>query len=280
VTSQGASLVEVGTTNRTRAEDFERALATGSLDVGMVLSVHRSNYRISGFTEAPTIASLSAVARPRQIPLVVDTGSGLLDARLGWLADAGGQVPSLPWLAEEPGSKQTLEAGADLIVFSGDKLMGGPQSGIIAGRADLVEKCARHPLARALRPGGSVLAELQQICMVYLDGRARTIPFWEMACRSVDSLRTRADHIVSSFEGGVSAVPCVSVPGGGTMPDAEIPSYGVLLESNHLRGLRGSSVPIIGRTQGDDTLLDLRTVDPLDDATLISAIEHLPAPGA
>jgi L-seryl-tRNA(Ser) seleniumtransferase len=272
LTSQGASLVEVGTTNRTRAEDFERALSRGSANVGMVLSVHRSNYSISGFTESPTIAQLSAVSQARRVPLVVDTGSGLLDSRLPWLADAGGRVPSLPWLAAEPGSKQTLEAGADVIVFSGDKLMGGPQCGIVAGRKDLVDQCAQHPLARALRPGGSVLGELQQVCLQYLNGDARSLPFWEMACRSVESLRTRAEHIAASCNSDVSAVACISVPGGGTLPDAEIPSYGVLVPGNHLGRLRKAYPPVIARTQGNDTLIDLRTVDPLDDQLIVELL--------
>jgi L-seryl-tRNA(Ser) seleniumtransferase len=275
--SQGARLVEVGTTNRTRAADYERVLSSGSADVGMVLSVHRSNYRISGFTETTSVAQLAAVAKPRRVPVVVDTGSGLLDSRMPWLADASGKVPALPWLAEEPANRQTLEAGADLIVFSGDKLLGGPQAGVIAGRADLVEQCAKHPLARALRPGGTVLGELQSVCAAYLDRRARELPFWEMACRPIDQLRTRAEHIAQSLGVHVGATSCMSVPGGGTLPDAEIPSYGLLIEGNHLRTLRDGRPPIIARTQGDNTLLDLRTVDPLDDQLLISRLSALPS---
>ncbi len=274
LTSQGARLVEVGTTNRTRAADYERALSSGVADVGMVLSVHRSNYRISGFTESATVAQLAAVARPRRVPVVVDTGSGLLDARMPWLADASGKVPALPWLAEEPASRQTLEAGADLIVFSGDKLMGGPQAGVIAGRADLVERCARHPLARALRPGGTVLAELQSVCAAYMNREARQLPFWEMACRSVDDLRMRAEQLVASGA-TATAVACLSVPGGGTLPDAEIPSYGLLVEGNQLAVLRRGRPPIVARTQGNNTLLDLRTVDPVDDEVLSQRLSHL-----
>ncbi len=274
--SQGAQLIEVGTTNRTRASDYERAVATRSSNVGMILSVHRSNYRISGFTETPTVRELAAVAGPRRIPLVVDTGSGLLDARLPWLADASGSVPDLPWLAEEPASRQTLQAGADLIVFSGDKLLGGPQAGVIAGRKDLVDRCASHPLARALRPGGTVLAELQEICLKYLDGRAREVPFWEMAVRSVQSLRTRAEQIAEALQlANVTACPCNSVPGGGTLPDAEIPSYGIVIGGNRTAQLRRQSPPVVGRVVNGNTVIDLRTVDPLDDALLISIIGSL-----
>jgi L-seryl-tRNA(Ser) seleniumtransferase len=279
LSSQGARLVEVGTTNRTRAADYERVLCSGAADVGMVLSVHRSNYRISGFTETTSVAQLSAVARPRRVPVVVDTGSGLLDSRMPWLADSSGKVPSLPWLADEPANRQTLDAGADLIVFSGDKLLGGPQAGVIAGRADLVDQCAKHPLARALRPGGTVLGELQSVCAAYLDRRARELPFWEMACRPVEQLRRRADDIVSTVgrlaDGSFTATACMSVPGGGTLPDAEIPSYGLLMAGNHLRMLREGRPPIIARTQGDSTLLDLRTVDPLDDLLLIERLSAL-----
>ncbi len=271
--SQGAALVEVGTTNRTRVADYERAMASGTTNVGMVLSVHRSNYRISGFTETPTTNQLAAATRARRVPLVVDTGSGLLDSRMPWLADAGGKVPSLPWLAHEPASKQTLEAGADVIVFSGDKLLGGPQAGIIAGRADLVNRCASHPLARALRPGGTVLSELQDVCMLYLDGRARQIPFWEMATRDVTTLRMRAEHIAASVTSdAVTAQTCTSVPGGGTLPDAEIPSYGVFIAGDRAAALRNRTPAVIARTTSDTTVIDLRTVDPMDDEVLVHAI--------
>ena len=274
--SQGAALVEVGTTNRTRAADYERAMATGTANVGMVLSVHRSNYRISGFTETPTVSQLATVTRPRRVPLVVDTGSGLLDSKMPWLADSSGRVPALAWLALEPASKQTLDAGADLIVFSGDKLLGGPQAGIIAGRADLVNRCASHPLARALRPGGTVLSELQETCMLYLDGRAREIPFWEMATREVATLTTRAEHISTSLSSSaVLAQPCTSVPGGGTLPDAEIPSFGVVIAGDHTAALRQQTPAVIARTTSGTTVIDLRTVDPTDDDVLIDAIRAI-----
>jgi L-seryl-tRNA(Ser) seleniumtransferase len=278
LTANGARLVEVGTTNRTRLADYERVMNSGTSDVGMVLSVHRSNYRISGFTESTPIAALSGVTKQRRIPLVVDTGSGLLDSRLPWLADASGRVPALPWLSDEPGSRQTIEAGADLIVFSGDKLMGGPQAGIIAGRKGLVDACAAHPLARALRPGGAVLGELQQVCLTYLDGRARELPFWEMACRPVDELRRRAESIVAAVSrADVVAAPCDSVPGGGTLPDALIPSFGLLILRDHTKALRRRVPPIIARATPDGTVVDLRTVDPKDDSELVRALIELPA---
>ena len=155
----GARLVEVGTTNRTRVDDFAAAVDAPHTNVGVVLRVHQSNYKIVGFTEAPTTSQLADLGAP----LVVDTGSGLLDSRCPWLK---GNPPG--WLADEPAARQTLEAGAGLVTFSGDKLFGGPQAGIIAGDAELVRRCAKHPLARALRPGSLVLAALQQTALASL----------------------------------------------------------------------------------------------------------------
>ncbi|HEX7096713.1 MAG TPA: L-seryl-tRNA(Sec) selenium transferase, partial [Acidimicrobiales bacterium] len=152
----GARLVEVGTTNRTRLADYRRVIDDPSRDTALVLQVHKSNYRIVGFTESVRTADLAQLGPP----LVCDIGSGLLDAACPWLRDG-----PPPWLRGEPAAKQVLEDGAALVTFSGDKLLGGPQAGIIAGRADLVEACARHPLARALRPGSLVLGALQQLML-------------------------------------------------------------------------------------------------------------------
>ncbi|MDO9176062.1 MAG: L-seryl-tRNA(Sec) selenium transferase, partial [Actinomycetota bacterium] len=166
----GAHLVDVGTTNRTRLSDYSKALARASADVALVLKVHPSNYRIEGFVEDTPVAQLATLG----VPVVADIGSGLIDANCPWLSG-----PPPAWLAGEPAAKQTLAAGAALVTFSGDKLLGGPQAGIIAGRADLVAACAAHPLARALRPGGHVLFALQQLALSYLDRSAATsIPFW------------------------------------------------------------------------------------------------------
>src|SRR5690606_9460991 len=130
-------------------------------------------------------------------PVVADIGSGLLDTACPWLA--GGPPP---WLAGEPAARQTLEAGADLVTFSGDKLVGGPQAGILAGRADLVQRCAQHPLARAVRPGGLVLAALQDVALAYLERRGADIPFWRMATTTVDELRSRAFGVAASAATG------------------------------------------------------------------------------
>jgi len=257
----GARLIEVGTTNRTRLADFERAIAEHGDDAGVVLQVHQSNYKIIGFTEAPRTAELATIDRP----LVADIGSGLLDSRCGWLKSG---PPG--WLAEEPAARQTLEAGADLVTFSGDKLFGGPQAGIIAGRADLIATISRHPLARALRPGSLVLGALQDTALAYLNGDGDTIPFWRMAALSVDELRTRA---VSLGTGEV--VDTDSTPGGGTLPEVAIPSAGVAVTGDHRERLRQRARPIIARVTDGRTIVDLRTVEPGDDHEVAAALSSL-----
>jgi L-seryl-tRNA(Ser) seleniumtransferase len=152
IEQSGARLVDVGTTNRTRVADYAKAIDRPDVDAAMVLKVHPSNYRVEGFVEETSIADLATL----DVPVVADIGSGLVDATCPWLP---GAPPA--WLAGEPAALQAISDGADLITFSGDKLLGGPQAGIIAGRADLVDQCLLHPLARALRPGGLVLAALQ-----------------------------------------------------------------------------------------------------------------------
>jgi L-seryl-tRNA(Ser) seleniumtransferase len=261
----GARLVEVGTTNRTRRGDFERAVATHGADLALLLKVHQSNYRIVGFTESVGVHELRGLGPP----VVADIGSGLLDVACPWLP--GGPPP---WLRGEPAARQALAAGADLVTFSGDKLAGGPQAGIIAGRADLVERCARHPLARALRPGGLVLSALQATALAYLDRRGHDIPFWRMATTPVADLRSRALAVVASAGIG-QVVELASAPGGGTLPGVEIPSAGVALAGDHLAALRAWHRPVIARVESDTTLLDLRSVDPGEDSEIASALSAL-----
>jgi L-seryl-tRNA(Ser) seleniumtransferase len=243
--SSGAQLVEVGTTNRTRLADYAEAGAA------VALKVHPSNYRLSGFTESVTTRQLATLDGP----LIVDIGSGLLDAATPWLADG---PPA--WLVGEPAARQTLADGAALVTFSGDKLLGGPQAGVIAGNADLVARCAAHPLARALRPGGLVLAALQATALAYLRRDGDAIPFWRMATTPVDSLRARAKAL-----GVGEVIACASVTGGGTLPGVELPSAGVAIDGDRLEALRASDPPIIARVEAGRTICDLRTVDPHDD---------------
>jgi L-seryl-tRNA(Ser) seleniumtransferase len=262
----GARLVDVGTTNRTRLADYQRAIVRPGNDIAVVLKVHPSNYRVDGFVESTPISELAGLG----VPLVADIGSGLIDADVPWL---GGPPPA--WLAGEPAAVQTLEAGADLVTFSGDKLLGGPQSGIIAGGRQLVAACAAHPLARALRCGGHVLAALQQVALAYL---ARTvasdIPFWRMAAQPVVELRERAEKIVAAA--GIGAVTDTeSVPGAGSAPGVTIPSCGVVLEGDHLVALRAQRTPIVARVREGRTFLDLRSVDPGDDEIVAGALTGL-----
>lgn len=260
----GARLVEVGTTNRTRLADYRRAADAPDTDVAILLKVHRSNYTISGFTEDTTVKALASL----DLPVVVDLGSGLLDAACPWL---DGGPPR--WLGDEPAARQTLADGAGLVLFSGDKLLGGPQAGIIAGRADLVRACARHPLYRAFRPGGLVLAALQEVALSYLDRSAGHLPFWRMATAPVDELRRRAGALAEAVP-GAEVVDCVSVTGGGTLPGVEIPSAGVAVDGDRTTALRGHQPPVIARVDEARTIVDLRTVEPDDDEVLVRALSE------
>ena len=253
----GARLVEVGTTNRTRRTDF--VAAAQQHDLALLLSIHQSNYRITGFTESTTVEQLSSIGPP----VVADIGSGLLDASCPWL-----DGPPPAWLEGEPAAVQTLKAGAGLVAFSGDKLLGGPQAGIIAGRADLVAQCAGHPLARAVRTGDLVLQALQETTLAYLRRDGQAIPFWRMASLPVEALRHRAEGL-----GVGEVVDTMAVPGGGTLPGVEIPSAGVRLDGDLTDALRAADPPVVARVADDATYLDLRTVDPADDALVAGAVK-------
>ncbi len=261
----GANLVEVGTTNRTRLADFASATQNPAHDTALALKVHQSNYRIVGFTEVVTVAEMASL----DVPVVADIGSGLVDAACPWLADG----PPV-WLVGEPAARQSLADGAALVTFSGDKLFGGPQAGVIAGRADLVQQCARHPLARALRPGSLVLGALQQVTLAYLRRDGPAIEFWRMASLAVASLQSRAQAVVG--ESGVGELAeMASVPGGGTLPGAAIDSCGVVLDGDHTAALRAGTPPVVARVSDGRTWLDMRTVAPGDDQHVIAALKAL-----
>ena len=254
----GCELVEVGTTNRTRLSDYRAAVDD---NVALLLKVHQSNYRMVGFTEEVGVAALTGLGPP----VVADIGSGLLDATTPWLA---GGPPA--WLAGEPAARQTLAAGAGLVTFSGDKLMGGPQAGILAGRRDLVAACARHPLNRALRPGGLVLAALQETALAYLRRDGDAIPFWRMAAAPIEGLRARAEAL-----GVGKVVDTVAVAGGGSVPGQDVPSAGVAVDGDHAATLRAGDPPVVARVHEGMTVCDLRTVDPADDVVLSSLLGAL-----
>jgi L-seryl-tRNA(Ser) seleniumtransferase len=263
----GARLVDVGTTNRTRLSDYQRAIVRPGTDVAIVLKVHPSNYRVEGFVEETTVSELATL----DVPVVADIGSGLLDASVPWL-----HGPPPAWLAGEPAAVQTLAAGAALVTFSGDKLLGGPQAGIIAGRADLVERCAQHPLARALRCGGLVLAALQDVALSYLARTVTTdIAFWRMVDRPVGSLLGRAERIVAAAGVG-RVVETDALPGAGSAPGVTMPSAGIVIEGDHLASLRDHEPPVVARARDGRTYLDLRSVDPADDDVLIAALGRTP----
>lgn len=260
----GAHLVDVGTTNRTRLNDYSKAFTRKNADVALVLKVHPSNYRVEGFVEDTPVDQLATLPAP----VVADIGSGLIDANTPWL---GGPPPA--WLAGEPAAKQTLGAGAKLITFSGDKLLGGPQSGIIAGDAALVAACMRHPLARALRPGAHVLLMLQQVAMSYLDRTAaQAIPFWRMVATTNQELRSRASAIIAAAGVG-DTVDSDAIPGAGSAPGTTIASVAVRVRGDHLAALRHhGGTPIVARARDGFTYLDLRSVREDDDPLLAAAL--------
>ena len=262
----GARLVDVGTTNRTRLSDYARAIERAGNDIALVMKIHPSNYRVDGFVEATSVAELATLG----VPVVADIGSGLIDANVPWLR---GAPPA--WLAGEPAAVQALADGADLVTFSADKLLGGPQAGIIVGSTDLVERCGRHPLARALRCGGLVLNALQELALTYLDKRAACdVAFWRMVDQSVDELRARADRIVDDAGVG-SVIDTLALPGAGSAPGVGMPSIGVAVPGDRLVELRAHTTPVIARTRDGQTVLDLRSVDADDDPIVSAALASL-----
>ena len=267
VTEQsGARLVDVGTTNRTRLRDYKKAIDKRGNDIALVLKVHPSNYRVSGFVEDTPVAELATLS----VPVAVDIGSGLIDNTCPWLES---RAPS--WLSNEPAARQTIKDGAALVMFSGDKLFGGPQCGVIAGRADLIEACAQHPLARALRPGSSTMFAMQSLAISYL-GRTATndIAFWKMATIAITELQSRAEKIIAAAKTGEICM-LDSIPGAGSAPGATIASIGIVVNGDYLSKLRMYDTPIIARVKDNKTFLDLRTIQPDDDAIVVQALQRL-----
>ena len=261
----GAQLVDVGTTNRTRLADYRKAIGRTNADVAAILKVHPSNYRIEGFVETTSVADLATL----DVPVIADIGSGLIDATCPWISG-----PPPAWLHGEPAARQSLDDGAALVTFSGDKLFGGPQAGIIAGRADLVAHCAQHPLMRALRPGMHVMALMQRTTMAYLDRTVTTdIPFWAMIAATTDDLQLRAGEIIAAA--GVGEIEATeAVPGAGSAPGTTIPSIGIRIAGDRLSVLRSCDPPVVARTRDGSTLLDLRTVEPGSDASVAAALRR------
>jgi len=248
----GASLVEVGTTNRTRAADYERA-ANEATALALLLRVHQSNFRVVGFTEQPSLAELAAVARRHGVPLLDDLGSGaLID------------------LSDEPTVQGSLAAGADLVCFSGDKLLGGAQAGIVVGRADLIERLRRHPLHRALRADKLGLAALEGTLLLYLDpARALSeVPVLRMLHEESGVVRARAERLAKAVGGEVEET--VARVGGGALPLSELPSFACTIEEALTAPLRLHEPPVVGIVRDGRLLLDCRTLSD-DEADEVAA---------
>ncbi len=266
--ANGVELVEVGTTNRTRLSDYERVIDS----VDFVLKVHPSNFRIDGFTEEVSYADLCELASASSTPVVADVGSGLIDAEAPWLGTAARR-----WLDGEPGVKQTLEAGVDLVLFSGDKLFGGPQAGIIVGKEPLVSRLATNPVARALRLDGSSIATLAETAAAYLDQRVLDIPFWAMAALAPEEVGDRASAVARGIP-GTAVVDGESLPGAGSVPGATIPTKVIRIEGDADRvwkELASGPGHVIGSRKDGATHLDLRSVIPEDDAVVRAGLERI-----
>lgn len=246
----GAHLVEVGTTNRVHLSDYENAIQESV--PALVMRAHRSNFQIIGFTSEPSLEEIVRVSHGLGIPVLDDLGSGsLLDT-------------AAYSLGHEPMVQESLAAGADLVCFSGDKLLGGPQAGMIVGKSDLINKLKRHPLARAIRVDKLCLAALSTTLLHYLKDEAeRDVPIWRMISTSLEEIRTRAKSWQEQIGQG-EVIPGESTVGGGSLPGETLPTYLLAIDSpsaNHfLNQLRHASPPVIARAQEDRVVLDPRTV--------------------
>jgi L-seryl-tRNA(Ser) seleniumtransferase len=261
----GARLIEVGTTNQVHRFDYENALQEGK--IALTLRAHRSNFQIIGFAGEPTLQEIAEISHRAGVPVVDDLGSGsFLDtAQFG--------------LGHEPMVQESLAAGADLVCFSGDKLLGGPQAGIILGRRDLVARLHKHPLARALRADKLCLAGLSATLLHYLkDEAVSQIPVWRMISASPEDLSRRATAWLAELGNG-RLVPGESTVGGGSLPGETIPttllSLGVKRPNRALAQLRAAQPPVIARLQDDRLALDPRTVLPEQEPALLAALHQL-----
>jgi L-seryl-tRNA(Ser) seleniumtransferase len=259
----GARLLEVGTTNRVHLADYENAVEENP---ALFFRAHRSNFRLLGFTSEPTLAEIASIAHQAGLPLVDDLGSGsLLDT-------------ALFGLGHEPMVQESLQAGVDLVCFSGDKLLGGPQAGIILGRAELVNKLKKHPLARAIRADKLCLAALSATLTHYLkDEVLSEVPVWQMISMPLEKIRSRAEAWVGSLGQG-EVIAGESTVGGGSLPGETLPTFLLALSvrnpNNMLARLRQAHPPVIARLQDNCLVFDPRTVLVEQDTVLRSIISE------
>jgi len=269
----GATLVEVGTTNRTYVSDYEQAINPER--TGLLLSVHHSNYQITGFTAQPSLAEMADLAHRYDIPFMEDLGSGTL-------------LDTAPFgLAHEPTIQESVAAGVDIITASGDKLLGGPQAGLILGKADIIDKLKKHPLIRALRVDKITLAALQATLLAYLEDRVLDeVPVWRMISANTNTLARRArkwraalqnETQLSSLK--LQVVDSVSTVGGGSLPGQTLPTKALAISVDGVDALaeklrhRQDAPPVIARIEDNRLLLDPRTVLPEQDRVLIAALK-------
>jgi L-seryl-tRNA(Ser) seleniumtransferase len=290
----GATLREVGTTNKTRAADYAAAITEKT---ALILRVHPSNFTIEGFTERPHLAELVAIGKKFNIPVAEDLGSGnVSDQRSDTVSDPGSDAVSDPGsdAVSDPGSDAvsdptvaaTIAAGVDVCCFSGDKLLGGPQAGIIVGRRAQIDRIRKHPLMRALRVDKMTYAALEATLAEYVAGRAQTtVPVQRMLTMTAAEIRARADAVANAIHGNhgwrADVVKGVSAIGGGSAPGVELPTWVVAIEKTGTTpdsleaALRRQAPPIIARIERDRVLLDLRTVLPEQDSALLTCIARL-----
>jgi L-seryl-tRNA(Ser) seleniumtransferase len=264
--ASGAELVEVGTTNRTRLADYTAVVDT----VDAILKVHPSNYRIDGFAEEATYAELAQLSATHGVPFIADVGSGLIDERAPWLSER-----DRSWLAREPGVIQTIRSGADLVLFSGDKLLGGPQGGIIVGTGEAVALARSHPIARAVRLDGSSIAAIADTFELYANQQTARIPFWSMVCATLDDIETRSRAVIEGIDAPITIVDGTSVPGAGSTPGATIPTRLIRLEGDADRTwsqLADAPTPVITSRRDGAVYIDLRSVLPVNDVAVRAAL--------
>jgi L-seryl-tRNA(Ser) seleniumtransferase len=263
--ASGARLVEVGTTNRTRIGDYRSAVTD---KLGAILKVHPSNYRVVGFTATPAAKDLATLAGKHGVPFIFDVGSGLLDRERGFPDD-------------EPSVHEALTQGADVVTCSGDKLLGGPQAGLIAGRADLIAKLRRHPIARAVRVDKLQVAALEATLALHATGRHTEVPVHRMLHEPADTVAKRAHRLAETIGGdleGAHVVRSEAVVGGGSMPGVTIPSWAVEMKTADPTAfaarLRTGAPSVFGRMDEGRVLLDCRTVTDEQVADLARAVHY------